>query len=73
MQGVLLQERLDPKIKAIKAEELVGLKQELEKHAHQELERKYAKRYHHVGHRGELAHGRPLAGPRMATVCLHFA
>ena len=35
-------------MKVIKAEELQGLKQQLEDQHRQELEKKYAKRYHHV-------------------------
>ena len=43
-----MQERLDPKLRAIKSEELEGLKKQLGDTKQKDLEKKYAKRYHHV-------------------------
>ena len=45
------EDRLDPKVKAIKTEELTELKGQLEVHNRAEMEKKLAKRYHHVSMR----------------------
>lgn len=42
------QDRLDAKGRAAKEQQLAELKEQLAEHNRQELERKYAKRYHHV-------------------------